>query len=257
MLLTNDHAHWRRSAAHSRALIFKLLGWGSLGTLLALGAGAVNAVTITPVLVELSPARRIVSVAVTNPSDRAVTFQSDVLAWSQPDGKDRFEETDDLMVVPPIASIAAGASQIFRITPRTPPGPQERAYRLILEDVTAETAVSANAATVNIRVRHSLPVFVSPSGKPGTAVRVAECASEAAGKGCVRLYNDGDRYITAKTLTIDAAAWHKEVLLGTRLLAGAWRELNFDLPSSIAGPLTVKALTSAGEFAGQLRPMPR
>jgi fimbrial chaperone protein len=224
---------------------------------LGLAAGAVDAVTIAPVLVELTPARKIVSVTVTNSSDSAVNFQADVLAWSQPDGRDRFEETDDLMVVPPIASIAAGASQIFRITSRTPPNPREQAYRLILEDVTPETAGAANSATVNIRVRHSLPVFVSPEGKPAPALHVAECAAAAAGKGCVRLYNDGSRYVTAKALTVDGAAWHKEVPLGARLLAGAWREWSFDLPADVAGPLRVKADTSAGVFAGELRPMSR
>jgi fimbrial chaperone protein len=231
--------------------------WAGLAMVLGLAAGTVDAVTIAPVLVELSPARKIVSVTVTNSSDSAVNFQADVLAWSQPDGRDRFEETDELMVVPPIASIAAGASQIFRITPRTTPSPREQAYRLILEDVTPETAVAANSATVNFRVRHSLPVFVSPEGKPDTALRVAECAAAAAGKGCVRLYNDGSHYVTAKALTVDAAAWHKEVPLGTRLLAGAWREWSFDLPANVAGPLSVKADTSAGAFAGELRPMSR
>jgi fimbrial chaperone protein len=231
--------------------------WAGLAMVLGLAAGTVDAVTIAPVLVELSPARKIVSVTVTNSSDSAVNFQADVLAWTQPDGQDRFVETDDLMVVPPIANIAAGASQIFRITSRTPPSPREQAYRLILEDVTPETAGAANSATVNIRVRHSLPVFVSPEGKPGTTVRVAECAAAAAGKGCVRLYNDGSRYVTAKALAIDAAGWHKEVPLATRLLAGAWRDWSFDLPANVAGPLSVKADTSAGAFAGELRPMSR
>jgi fimbrial chaperone protein len=256
MSVTDDHAQWRPSTARYRPLMLRLAWWAGLAMALGLVAGAVHAVTIAPVLVELSPARKIVSVTVTNSADSAVSFQADVLAWSQPDGQDRFEETDDLMVVPPIATIAAGASQIFRITPRAPPDPREQAYRLILEDVTPEAAGPANSATVNIRVRHSLPVFVSPEGKPAVGVRVAQCAAPA-GKGCVRLYNDGSRYVTAKALTIDAAAWHKQVPLDTRLLAGAWREWSFDLPANVAGPLSVKAETSAGMFAGKLRPMSR
>jgi fimbrial chaperone protein len=256
MSVTDDHAQWRPSTARYRALMSRLAWWAGLAMALGLVAGAVHAVTIAPVLVELSPARKIVSVTVTNSADSAVSFQADVLAWSQPDGQDRFEETDDLMVVPPIATIAAGASQIFRVTPRTPPDPREQAYRLILEDVTPETAGAANSATVNIRVRHSLPVFVSPEGKPAIGVRVAQCAAPAR-KGCVRLYNDGSRYVTAKALTIDAAAWHKQVPLGTRLLAGAWREWSFDLPANVAGPVNVTADTSAGAFAAELRPMSR
>lgn len=244
-----------RPTTRSRVAMFRALGRASL---LACGVagGAASAMTISPVIVELTPARKVVSVTVTNPSDSAVSYQADVLAWTQPDGQDRLEESEDLMVVPPVATIAAGASQIFRVTPRTPPGAHERAYRLILEDVTTELAGSANSATVNIRVRHSLPVFVAAAGTPAVAVRVGQCAA-LAGQGCVRLHNDGERYVTARTLAIEAGAWHKDLAIATRLLAGAWREWRFDLPANVAGPLSVKVDTSAGTFAGALSPLPR
>jgi fimbrial chaperone protein len=256
MSLTEGGEQLRNGTAGIGGVVFGPMRWAGLAMALGLTAGSVDAVTIAPVLVELSPSRKIVSVTVSNSADSPVSFQADVLAWSQPDGQERFEETDDLMVVPPIATIAAGASQIFRITPRTPPDPREQAYRLILEDVTPEVAGAANSATVNIRVRHSLPVFVFPEGKPAVGVRVAQCVAPA-GKACVRLYNDGSRYVTAKALGIDGAGWHKHVPLATRLLAGAWREWSFDLPVAVAGPFSVTADTSAGVFAGELRPMSR
>lgn len=211
---------------------------------------------ISPVVVELSPARKVVSVTVSNPSASAVSFQADVLAWSQPEGQDRYEESDDILVVPPVATIAAGGSQIFRIAPRTPPGAREQAYRLILEDVTAEVAGTGDAATVNIRLRHSLPVFVATSAKPAMSVRLQPCAAPA-GKGCVRLQNEGDHYVVAKALVIQSAALRKELVLGTRLLVGAWHEWRFDLPSGVNGPMTVTVDTSAGMFAGDLPPLSR
>jgi fimbrial chaperone protein len=235
MLLTNTAARVRRA--------------GALAALVA--AGATGATTIAPVIVELSPARKVVSVTVTNPSDSVVNFQTEVLAWSQADGQDRFEPTHDIMVVPPVAKIAAGASQIFRVTPRTPPSAREQAYRLILEDVTAEMAGPQNTATVNIRVRHSLPVFVAATGTPAVAVQVAQCAAPA-GKACVRLTNEGGRYITARSIAIEGGAWNKELPLNTRLLTGGWREWQFDLPAKAPASLNVKADTSAGAFAGTL-----
>src|ERR1700681_77777 len=134
------------------AAISKSLGRLAVLTALGLVSGAVDALTISPVIVELSPARRVVSVTLTNSSESAVSFQAGALAWSQPDGHDRYEETADLMVVPPIAKIGPGATQIFRVTTRTPPSPSEQAYRLVLEDVTEETAAPADSATVSIRV---------------------------------------------------------------------------------------------------------
>ncbi len=226
--------------------------WGRAGVLpMLIAAAGAGATTIAPVVVELSPARKVVSVTVTNPSDGPVNFQAEVLAWTQPDGQDRMEATNDIMVVPPVARIAAGASQIFRVTPRTPPSAREQAYRLILEDVTAEMAAQQNTATVNLRVRHSLPVFVAAAGTPSIGVQVASCAAPA-GKACVRLTNEGGRYVTAKSLSVEGGAWNKQLPLGIRLLAGAWREWQFDLPATVTGPLTVKADTSAGPFAGTL-----
>jgi fimbrial chaperone protein len=232
------------------AAISKSLGRLAVLTALGLVSGAVDALTISPVIVELSPARKVVSVTVTNPSESAVNFQAGALAWSQPDGHDHYEETADLMVVPPIAKIGPGASQIFRITTRTAPSPREQAYRVILEDVTEETA-APDEATVSIRVSHSLPVFVAASGKPRMEARLGPCAAPM-GRGCVRLDNEGDRYLMIKALTIEGGAWRKEILLGTRVLAGAWREWTFDLAAKSVGPLQVRVDTSAGMFAGDI-----
>jgi fimbrial chaperone protein len=224
-----------------------------LGIAVALGCAseAVYAQTISPIIVELSPARKVVTITVTNSSEAAVNFQTEILSWSQPDGHDRYEETNDLIVVPPIAEIGPGSSQIFRVATRKAPGPREQAYRLILENITEATAPAAHTATVNFRVRHSLPVFVAGPGQPRIEARVGQCVAPP-GKGCARLDNVGARYLTAKSLTIEAGTWKKDMPLGTRVLAGAWREWVFDLPTSAAGPLQIRIDTSAGPFAGEI-----
>lgn len=232
-------------------MISKPLAYLSIAAALVCGPEAIHAQTISPIIVELSPARKVVSITVTNSSEAAVNYQTETLSWSQPDGHDRYEETNDLMVVPPIAEIGPGASQIFRVAMRVPPGPREQAYRLILEDITADTAPAADSATVNFRVRHSLPVFIAASGTPRMEARVGPCAA-AAGAGCARLDNIGARYLTVKSLTIEAGAWKKELRIGTRVLAGAWREWGFDLPTSVAGPLQIRIETLAGPFAGEI-----
>ena len=105
-----------------------------------------------------------------------------------------------MLVIPPIAEIAAGGSQIFRVTLRTPPSPQEHAYRLIFEDVTEAVAPLApsGASVIAIRVNHNLPVFAA-AGKPRAQARWGPCtgpiptatatvrAKPAAQMRCVRL----------------------------------------------------------------------
>lgn len=228
----------------------KPLAYLGMAAAFACAPEAIHAQAISPVIVELSPARKVVTITVTNSSEAPVNYQTETLSWSQQDGNDRYEETSDLMVVPPIAEIGPGASQIFRVAMRVPPGSREQAYRLILEDVTANAASAVNSATVNFRVRHSLPVFIAALGTPRLEARVGPCAV-AAGAGCARLDNIGTRYLTVKSLTIEAGAWKKEMPIGMRVLAGAWREWGFDVPASVAGPLKIRIETSAGPFAGE------
>jgi fimbrial chaperone protein len=215
---------------------------------------AAHALTISPVLVDLSPARRVVSITIANPGDRAISFQTEALAWSQQDGMDKYDETDELMVVPPIAEIAAGGSQIFRVTLRGAPGAREQAYRLIFEDVSEATAPSPDEVSVNIRINHNLPVFVAAPGKPRAQPRLGPCPGFAAtGKGCVRLDNDGNRYAQVKSVVVEAGDWHKDLNAQSRVLAGAWRQWTFDLPGNVTGALQVKAETTDGPLTLELR----
>jgi fimbrial chaperone protein len=229
--------------------IINILALAALG----LAPWAANAVTISPVIVEMSPAKKVVSVTVTNPSGQSVSFQAGVMAWTQPDGKDHYEDSSDLMVVPPIAEIGPGQTQIFRVALRKPPGPKEQAYRVVLEDVTDETASKADTAVVNIRVRHSLPVFVAATEKPRAQVRLGPCtASAVAKRDCLRLDNEGERYLIVKTLSFEAGGARKTIPVGVRVLAGAWHDWELDMPAQRNAPLQVRVDTSAGSFTHEI-----
>jgi fimbrial chaperone protein len=219
---------------------------------LGLSSTAAQALTISPVLVELSPERRIVSITISNPADHPVSFQTQSLAWTQSDGTDVYADSDDLIVVPPIAEIGAGSSQIFRVTLRAAPAAQERAYRLIFEDVTdmAPIAHPADEVTIPIFVNHSLPVFIAGPGKTLAQPRLGPCANigqaPPPANRCVRLDNDGTHYLQIMSLTVAGADWHKYLNSGARVLAGAWRQWTFDVPPHAAGVLQVQANTTGG-----------
>jgi fimbrial chaperone protein len=208
--------------------------------------------SIEPVLVELSQARRIASVTISNSSNRSQTFQTELLSWQQLDGNNHYEKTDRLQVVPPIAEIPPGASQIFRVALRGKLlAVNEETYRLIFEDITESTEKQTSESVVNLRFRYDLPVFVAGSGKAGPKPRLGACASPAP-SGCVRLDNEGDRFVQVNRLTVEGGTWHKEMVLGNRVLAGAWKQWTFDWPANYAGSLTVNAETSAGPLSIEL-----
>lgn len=224
-----------------------------------LWGGTTSAVTISPVLVELSPARRVVSITITNSGDAAVAFQTSVRRWTQADNGDRYEDSDELIVVPPIADIPAGSSQIFRVTPRRPPGAEERAYRLVFEDVSdAKERDAGTEVAISFRVNHDLPAFVEASGRPRAQPRLGLCANPPpAGRACVRVDNDGNRYVLVRKLTVEDGGEHREVNVSSRVLAGAWREWTFELPSNVKLPLKIGAETSDGTLRLEWSPPAR
>ena len=237
----------------TQRLMRRLLAAAAIGTL---AVGSAQAVTISPVLLELNPNHRVVAVTVSNESDTPLTLQAETLEWTQPNGEDRTEANDDLLVVPPFAEIRPGESQIFRVTLRRPAlTAGERAYRLVLDDV-SEIKKETKGVGVTFSFSHRLPVFVAGSGKIGPKPRLGMCPPSAP-SGCVRLENEGDRFVQVKHLTVAGRDWRKEIDTSTRVLAGAWKQWTFDWPANHAGPLTVNAETSAGPQSIELPPRRR
>lgn len=243
-----------RPIRSSRGLAARTANLAAAATF-GLGCAVACAVSIAPVLVELSPARRVVSITFTNPGDQALRYQTQAMAWTQVDGADRREPTNDLIVAPPIAEIAPGKSQIFRVALRGPATGREQAYRLIFEDVTEATAAApgTDAFAVHLQVAHDLPVFVAAAGKPRAQLHLGPCLDKPAGTmNCVRLDNSGDRYAQIKSLLLERGAWRNEMPLGARVLAGAWKQWELPLPSGTNGALRVTAQSRDGEASTEL-----
>ena len=94
--------------------------------------------------------RRPVAISVTNSGGRPIRLQAEVLLWQQTDGKDRYEPSDALLVVPSIVDVPANSTQVVRVVLRSPvPSPVERTYRLVLDDITEEKAEGGGRRRVN------------------------------------------------------------------------------------------------------------
>ena len=181
-----------------------------------------------------------------------MTYQAQTLAWTQSEGADVYADSADLLVVPPVADLAPGATQIFRVTPRRPLPLREAAYRLIFEDVTEITAPPVEGATLRLQIRHSLPVFVGPVSRDPGKARVAAC-TEPAPVNCVRVHNDGKRRLRMTRLAGQAPDWHQEIRASATVLAGAWRQWAFQPPPDLAGKsIKVTAGTTAGDVSMEL-----
>jgi fimbrial chaperone protein len=222
-----------------------VMGLGCLLTSAAL------AVTISPVKVLLSAANPVVTITVTNDADLPMTYQSQVLAWTQVNGEDHLEESTDLLVAPAIAHIEPQGTQIFRVMQRHPTlAVAERAYRLVLDDISA-TQSQGEVSGVNFVFSHRLPVFVAGTGEIGPKPHLVKCPNSPV-PGCVRMENTGDQYVKVHSLTVNGRNWREALGADNRILAGAWQQWTFATPPASAGRLRITAETSAGRVRLEL-----
>jgi len=114
---------------------------------------------IDPVRIELSPQQQTAALTVKNSSDQVTSIQIHSVAWSQRDGKDIYIPTKELLVSPPIVTIAPKSEQVIRVALRRQADPaNELDYRISLQELPPQP--TPNFMGVKVALRVSLPVFV-------------------------------------------------------------------------------------------------
>ncbi|HKO67726.1 MAG TPA: fimbria/pilus periplasmic chaperone [Burkholderiaceae bacterium] len=103
------------------------------------------------------------SVLVTNTGTDDVVIQAKPYAWTQ-SGKDARDDTQALIVNPPIFKLAAGSQQLVRVASRgAPPREVERAFRVVFSEV--PVASSTPAPGFRISIAMDIPLFVEPMAR--------------------------------------------------------------------------------------------
>lgn len=141
---------WNRGRA---AVTLVLLGVG-LGVALPAFAGSFSAV---PVQLSLPANARAASFTITNNDAAPVSIRVKALAWSQVDGKDRYEPTANAIVSPQIFTIKSGRKQLVRIGVRDRQA--AKAYRLFVEEIPLQ---KPEAGQIQVVLRLNLPLYLLP-----------------------------------------------------------------------------------------------
>lgn len=200
---------------------------------------------LAPVSHELSAARPALSMTVTNRGDAPTTLQVRGFAWDQDAGEDRLQPAPEIIVSPPIFTLAPGQSQVLRALVQVPASVRERSYRLLLDELPPDTDRSA----VRMALRLSVPVFVKP---PESAPAKLDWALAADGRG-IRVGNLGgsrERVHRLELVTADGRRVAASAS-GPYVLAGAERRwtLDEDARTLKAGEVVrLSALTDAGRI---------
>jgi fimbrial chaperone protein len=128
----------------------------------ALGAApaAAGSLQVDPIRLEISADRRIATLRIRNEEAVPATIRAYPLAWRQEGGEDVYEDSDALIVSPPIFTIPGGGTQIVRVGLRGAAGAGQ-SYRLIVEEVP-----EATPGGVQVALRLNLPLFAMlPEGR--------------------------------------------------------------------------------------------
>ena len=204
-----------------RSYPFSMLACGAAALCASVTAAPAVAGTlqVNPVLVQIGGDRRTATVTVRNEESVPVAIRAYPLAWSQPEGQDRYEDGAPVIVSPPIFTIPPGGTQLVRVGLRNPAaGPQ--AYRLIIEEVPEATP----AEGIRVALRLNLPLYAGIDAGDAAQLRWAAerqadggwlVSAENPGPGYVRLSGDAARAATG-------ARFEDTVSFGT-VLPGATR----------------------------------
>ena len=74
-----------------------------------------NASSITPVAIEINDTVKVNSITYTNNSRYEVLVQANQKLWTQENGKDKYTETSDLLIVPSFVKIPAGQNKYLEL----------------------------------------------------------------------------------------------------------------------------------------------
>lgn len=218
-----------------------------------------QSIAVDPVILHLSPGRRATLLRITNRGTEPTQLQLRAYGWSQASsGQDQLTAADDVVIGPPFATLAPGATQIVRLLLRAPPSApatRERAYRLIVDRLPNPAAVVAKG-TIQMRLNLSLPVFVDPAPGPAPAPTLAQAPAwrieGAAGHRELVVVNNGNVHlrIDGLSLTQPGAAPLAVPGNGSRyVLAGVERRWTLPAGASVqpGKPISLTVKNGAGQ----------
>jgi fimbrial chaperone protein len=207
-------------------------------------AGAAS-LQVSPVGLEIRAPGATSTVTLRNEGPAPINAQARVFRWTQVDGKERLEPTNAVVASPPIASLASRVNYTIRVvrTSREPIG-KEEAYRLLLDELPNERL--RKAGTVQLLLRHSVPVFFVP--KEASAPKLKWSVQTQRGRVVLTVKNEGGRRVKIAKLRVKDASG-KTLSFGEGLvgyaLAGATMTWSRPAPRGWAGAST--SITAIGD----------
>ncbi|RBG59471.1 molecular chaperone, partial [Xanthomonas oryzae pv. oryzae] len=146
---------------------------------------------LAPTSLSLSAQQTADGLWLSNSGSAPVQVQTRAYRWNQRDGQDQLEPTQDVLVSPPMRTLAAGERQLIRVI-RAGPAPtgQEQCYRIIVDEL---PSTDTDRKGMQFVLRYSVPIFLLPPGntEPAPTLR-AHVVAGSDGKAQIQISNTGN-----------------------------------------------------------------
>lgn len=180
------------------------------------GSAIAASLQVSPVLLEVPAPGAATSMVVRNTGDRPIMSQLRVFRWTQSNGVEKLEPTDEVVASPPSVELKPKQDYTVRLV-RTAKRPVagEEFYRVVVDELPDGVRKPGTVAMV---LRHSVPLFFQAQ----QASSAAPVYSVAQGRDGVtlRVDNRGDRRIQLSALTVRDASG-RQVSFGAGLVGYA------------------------------------
>lgn len=220
-----------------------------VSTLLFQSAQAAS-LRVSPTMAELNSPESTTTFTLRNEASRPLNAQIRVYRWVQRNGVEELVATTDVVASPPMTALKPNADYTIRVVrvAKTPVKAEE-SYRVVIDEL--PDAKAKSAGTVNLVVRHVLPVFFKSADATPASVSWKIIAS-ANGTQLVAT-NRGDTHLRLSDLTLSQAgksAFNRKGLVGY-VLGGASMQWPITLKNA-GGPLKLSATGSNGPISANV-----
>jgi fimbrial chaperone protein len=170
--------------------------------------------------------------------------------WAQAeDGQLQLSPTEDVIVFPPIVSIAPGEERNLRVGTRAQAGAVEGSYRVFLEELPPPEG-PGDRSQVKVLSRIGIPVFVAPL-RPEVRAALAGLSLEK-GRATFALRNSGTIRVRPSRVRLEGLGGDGKALFALDLdawyvLAGGERRFEVPLPAGRCAEVRALAVEAALE----------
>ena len=232
----------------SRRIVLYALAAIPVVLVAGVNAGA-QALSVLPVNIQMAPGEQATTLTVTNQGSSKTAVQIRAYAWNQDGDNDQLTPSNEVVIAPPIASIAPGDSQVVRLILRKPAQDKEATYRIILDQIPP----AAEPGVVHVVLRLSIPIFAQPETR--AAAHVDFHAEVKDGQTFLVGTNDGLRHDAIRDIELSTGDGRKmklEAGASPYILAGTTRHWKIDASNATPQPNDTLRLTARSD-AGALK----